>query len=608
MELSELTAYAGERYDIREQHKWADFPGFSVLCHPRSGQWVALLMRQWDTDSGTEIQRCDLKCGKQALWELEKPYLSSPLRMRGPKWIGVSFDSRTEPEIVFRLLDRAVTEGEPYGCTIVLESAPAPSEAPYRDTPLPFAGSAYQPPKEKLPERLRQMRRLYEYGRESSEERAVNFYRQGKFMEDYEDDIPWQGDFLRYFPTYHDLTTQQLRGYFSWRACVRSGDFRPIPASAAYIYLYELLNGIGAVSPEDSLEKLCAFETGYIDSGLGDKRMRQNLRRWMLEFCVIHGLPPALARQYADPELLGRDDALTSLRSPAERPDEELFSALCYFDGKLLLKSPVLAGNGDRGKHLFCEVWRLAASGYRHREKDLFTLCFGERARRPWHPLGNAVFHWQGRPEDRTYTLDECRHYRCRDGLWQAENYEKLSFDRDRFRGLLHETDRLLRRYLKTGRYLREKPEDAWALPYIEAVIEADRRAALEAAKPKIEIDLSGLDRIREDAVSTRDSLLTEEELREMEEADTPVSVPLPMPGVSLLTDMQASILRALLAGRPPDDILMEHGLMPSIAADAINDALYDEIGDVVLLCEDDELSLVEDYLDDISQILGGTQ
>ena len=106
------------------------------------------------------------------------------------------------------------------------------------------------------------MRRLFAYGRETVEGRAGNFYRQAVFMRDYEDDCPWPGgDFVRYFPTYHDLTTQQLRGYFTWRAGVRRGEFRPIPASAAYLYLYELLNGVGADSPEDVLNKLLAFET-----------------------------------------------------------------------------------------------------------------------------------------------------------------------------------------------------------------------------------------------------------------------------------------------------------------------------------------------------------
>ena len=67
MELAELTAYAYEKYQIAEQHKWQEFPGFSVLCHPETGKWIALLMRQWDTDLGREIQRCDLKCGGEPL-------------------------------------------------------------------------------------------------------------------------------------------------------------------------------------------------------------------------------------------------------------------------------------------------------------------------------------------------------------------------------------------------------------------------------------------------------------------------------------------------------------------------------------------------------------
>ena len=89
MELSELTAYAEEKFHIREQHKWAEFPGFSILADPNTGKWVALLMRQWDSDTGTEIQRCDIKCGQQSLSEISAPYLSLPFRMKGKKWVGV---------------------------------------------------------------------------------------------------------------------------------------------------------------------------------------------------------------------------------------------------------------------------------------------------------------------------------------------------------------------------------------------------------------------------------------------------------------------------------------------------------------------------------------
>ena len=47
--------------------------------------------------------------------------------------------------------------------------------------------------------------------------------------------------------------------------------------------------------------------------------------------------------------------------------------------------------------------------------------------------------------------------------------------------------------------------------------------------------------------------------------------------------------------------------LMPSMTADLINEALFDEIGDTVLLCEGDKLLLVDDYIEELKQILGGT-
>jgi hypothetical protein len=37
-----------------------------------------------------------------------------------------------------------------------------------------------------------------------------------------------------------------------------------------------------------------------------------------------------------------------------------------------------------------------------------------------------------------------------------------------------------------------------------------------------------------------------------------------------------------------------------------INEALFDDFGDTVLTCEDDRLSLVEDYRDDLALMLEG--
>ena len=491
--------------------------------------------------------------------------------------------------------------------TIVLESASAENE--YHDTPLPFAGSRYRAEKEAVPEKIRQMRRLYDYSWGPVSLKARNFVRQGRFMEDYEDDYPWTGEFLCYFPTYHDLTIRQLRGYFSWRSHVRKGDFQPIAASAAYLYIYELLNGIGASCAEESLRKLKDFEKGFLDSGIGDRHIRPNLMRWMTELAVVRDLPPETAVQFADPALLRQDAALTVLKDPERYSDEEVFAALCTFGGKRLAGSPVISKAPERGRHLFCEVWRTTLSEMRDQGRDLFKRCFGAPRERLWIPLANAVFLWPKELPDRDYILDECRIYRCRGGIWRVESYDKTTFNRERFQSLMTGADQKLRRYLKTGRYLRERPEDAWAAPFIEAVMQADKKAALEAARPKITIDFSGLDRIRREALLTRDSLLTEEELAELEALP---EIPAPLlpeeekrPALPL-SAVQIRILTALLQGGSAEEIVREEYLTPSLAADAVNEALFDEFADIVLLCEDDKLSLVEDYTEDLAQMLGG--
>ena len=511
--------------------------------------------------------------------------------------------------------DRTADLSAPSGYTVVLDAVPQPSAIVYGNTPLSFSGRVPKTPEEDVPNRIREMRRLYEYENGSFQLKCKNFYRQGVLMQSYEDSAPWAGDFVWYFPTYQDLTNRQLRGYFTWRTSARKGEFLPISTSAAYLYVYELLNEIGVSSPAEALEKLKQFEVGYLDSGIGDKGMRKNLHRWMLDFAVFHNLPPALANLYVSSDTLQKDAALAALRSPQEHSDEEVFSALNLFSKGKLLESPVIQKNETDGKHLFSEAWRAGVAGYYRREKYLFALCFGEMSSCTWYPLSNAVYYWRQKPEDRVYQLNECRRYSCRRGIWTLERYESFAFDKDRLQSFLHASDRKFRRYLKTGRYLRESGKEAWAEPFVDAAIASDVAAKREAAKPKITIDLSGLDRIREDALITRDSLLTEEERIELEaeepsasmlpSAETPVS---PTGGADLpLDEIQIQILLSLLQGKDPEKIIRSGRLMSSLVADEINEALFDAIGDTVISCEEEKLSLIEDYREDVEQLLRGS-
>lgn len=831
MNLAGLTTYAREKYHISEQHKWADFPGFSVLTDPATGKWAALLMRQWDSEAGEQIERCDIKCGRSCLEEYRVPWLSGPFRMHGQKWVGVRFDEGTDPEIVCGLLDRALgnqdglagessgkgnsgkessgkgnsgKEGSGSGCLYVLGRDFKPwknrlsqsgtnradssgntaaenivsyadglqggapvrekSSTPfYVETPLPEAGTSpvYSEKKyyqdspvpgfndkglstrddEILPEKIRGMKRLYKYRDGTFRERSMNFYIQGKYMEDYEDDVPWNGNFRRYFPTYHDLRNDQLRGYFTWRTGIRRGIFKKVPDSVVYIYIYELLNGIGASSPEESLQKLKEFEEGYLGpdrtgsegSGAGaagpasekegEEAIRQNLHKWMLEFAVLHEVDPETACRYADPEIIQRDHAMEVLRDPRHFEDQEVFDALCLFAGSKITSSPVIKKT-EEGIPLFAKVWRYACSHFNENGRELFDHCFGGLKTKGWFPLENVMYGAKKPAGPVSYILNPCRKYTFDGRFWKESSYLQIWFDKKRLTGLMHETDRQLRLYLKVGGRLKEMSDEAWASPYVHAVIEADKAAKIEAAKPRVHIRFSDLDQIRRDALATRDSLLTEEERQEeylpaigtigtslpeysdstdsgtgiQQYADSERTEISPQPedaftetgtyshtdgvfagtetyshtdgvfeGTGIAPDLdggfagtgiapeldsgfagtgtnhlpgekhsvegsvtsganpsddktagqarfspalpldenQRDLLLALLRGESVRErITAQHG-MPEIVADELNEALFDEIGDSIVECDGDELLLVEEYREDILELLG---
>ena len=674
MNLSELTAYAEEKYHIREEQKWDDFRSFSVLTDPETRKWVALMMRQWDYETGNELCKCDIKCGRQILTEIKEPYVTNAFRMRGEKWAGVIFDDRTEPEVVFKLFDEAIRIGRAGSYTVVLEEGKREESSGaggkvFRDTLLPLEAmrgnydkSRFRERQEEnkkarpqthvrlnneprtIPTRILEMMQLYEYRSSSFENKCRNFVRQGKFMEDYEDDAPWNSEVKRYFATYHDLNINQLRGYFAWRTRVRRGEFHPITMSLAYMYIYELLNMIGAKTPEEAIRKMREFEKGFLDSGIGDRSMRENLHRWIMEFAVLSGSPKEEVLPLIAPDLIERDRQLMVLRKPSEHSDEEVFGALNALTGGKTEKSSVFLKEPERGIHLFAEVWRYMAEHYDDCGWDIFAACFGKLRKFPWHPLANAVYMDQKKREEAEYKVTECRKFVCKNGEWSEIRYDELFFDRYRVHAIVHEADRQIRRYLKAGHYLKVKKGEEWITPYVEAVIEADRAAAKEAAKPKITIDLSGLDKIRRDAQITRDSLLTEDEKREqapdqaLEQAigqvmkhapeltENPVShheeqqiVQAELPEaaehsreeektavieIPSLDETHAQILVSVMRGEPVAGLIREKALMPSVVADAINEALFDEIGDNVLTCEGDEITLVEDYREDLESIL----
>ena len=66
------------------------------------------------------------------------------------------------------------------------------------------------------------------------------------------------------------------------------------------------------------------------------------------------------------------------------------------------------------------------------------------------------------------------------------------------------------------------------------------------------------------------------------------------------------TILQTLLRGETAEGQIRSAHLMPALVVDTINEAFYDEIGDNILEYDGNEISLIEDYREDVAAILGG--
>lgn len=563
-----------------------------------------------------------------------------------------------------QMIDNAGSFNGENGFTVILDNSNTEQEQ-YQDAPL-FSGQTLairspcddmkglQNAKQHVPEQIRRMKNLYQYGNGSFKQICKNFYVQGKFMENYEDNAPWNGELNSYYyvVTYHTLSLDALRGYFTWRTELRKGNYQRHCQAFTQIYLNELINGIGTSSAEESLCKMREFEKGYLDAGLGGFdtiNLRDTLQRWMLEFAVLSGVAPEIARIYADSRMLEKDVGIEILRNPKKYSDQEVFNALCMFGGKKTAESKLIQQQGAEAIRLFAAVWRLVSVQYRKNRKTFFYLCFGDRKEQLWYPLAHTLYYnsKNKKQRDTIYELDPARSYRFTQGEWYISTYQSYYFNKQILADFLHEADRRLRLYLKAGYPLKERKGAVWAVPYIETVIEEDRKARLEATCPKITIDFSGLDKIRKDALEIQGSLLTEEETQgtptaasnQTENAknigasecaedtipaasiptpaaipptgsmpsaeDISVSVSVPSEVSVPLDGMQMQLLRMLLRGEPVQELIAAQHGMPSVIADAINEALFDLIGDTVVECDGETITLVEDYRDDLIGILG---
>ena len=423
----------------------------------------------------------------------------------------------------------------------------------YADEPILKTGRQMQ---NFLPDQYRKMREISRWqddpkggaGRWLSE--AELFYRQGLLMADFEDDCPYDGTFKSYFPTYNAMSDRQLRGYFTWRAQVRRGNIEETSTSFAFLYLYELICGIGVDDPLDGFDKIKAFWDAYRAFEPGIDRFA---RVWLQDYAVFHGLDPKLLH---DSKTVAFDNALIELRRavrdlvpasapsaqapkrrkaseptlplpPDEAREERLMAAINALSTYNLNNSRLDRSHHRDLRHVACAVYvRMARYYDTHRKTGIVASLFGEETAMPYTMFASAVFFAPERHEDCEYRLDPIHIYRCQNGFWECMRIHGSRQKSSKLGEMMRACDQRLRLALDPAHPLKEEKVPKYLAKIIDDEI-VEWLSWDAAHQPvKIDIDLSQLGHIRSAAAQTREALLIDEEreddaLEDAEEVDS---------------------------------------------------------------------------------------
>lgn len=409
----------------------------------------------------------------------------------------------------------------------------------YADEPILKTGRQMQ---NFLPDQYRKMREISRWqddpkggaGRWLSE--AELFYRQGQLMADFEDDCPYNGTFKSYFPTYNAMSDRQLRGYFTWRARVRRGTVEETSTSFAFLYLYELICGIGVDGPLDGFSKIKTFWDAYRAFEPGIDRFA---RVWLQDYAVFHGLDPKLLR---DSKTVMFDNALIELRraardlAPAPAPsgqapkrrkssepllplppdearEERLMAAINALSTYNLNNSRLDRSHHRDLRHVACAVYvRMARYYDTHRKTGIVASLFGEETAMPYTMFASAVFFAPERHEDCEYRLDPIHIYRCQNGFWECMRIHGSRQKSSKLGEMMRACDQRLRLALDPAHPLKEEKVPKYLAKIIDDEIVAWLSWDAAHQPVKIDIDLSQLGHIRSAAAQTREALLIDEE------------------------------------------------------------------------------------------------
>lgn len=567
--------------------------------------------------------------------------------------------------------------------------------------PLDVSG---QPESDQFTELIRMMRayQVTEEGRRSA------FLRQARWMESYEEEgrIP-ETEFYHQYAGYQEMDVWELHGYFAWRTSFRRDESVPYCYEYMRLHAAELVNLIGVSNRQEAFERLLLLQAlpfrktsgtqagtlGLQSGGLyGNiafgRRMtgipevnQKKLSGILAGFVVLWEAERQngfMDRQQGKPAGEARNQSARSLEEVVmedllqayciQNPEsEEANIALLHYeetnDAALWRMIRFLAAgrmlHSEFLKEANEDAWRVMARVFRSvclKQQKTGAPVLAERLLGARRSLPRDLFPMipcETRAADGCIVeISPATSYRYQEGCWYRSDYSSLR-DESALRDLnelVRECERVLRKKLRYRNQLQDRMKN----PVLAKLIadETDRWLKEKALRnrPVVQVDLSRLGAIRDQAAVTRERLL--EGTEEGAEADAlyammndpaagdapeqtaaadrageavitgeaPSAAEAVNTGITagtsgagdeaaaestgLFSPLEATFLQQLIAGGNGREFFREHKLLPSAFVDAVNEKAFDEIGDSIVEEDGAGWQLVEDYIEEVSQML----
>lgn len=459
------------------------------------------------------------------------------------------------------------------------------------------------------------------------------FYSQALFMENFEDDYEEHVPFSSYYPCYQKMGYGQLRTYFTWRTKVREGNVTQTCVSYAFLYIYELINNIGVINPEDGLEKLISFWQAYRTY---DTVIDRYMLQWIKDYHVFYPLKRTFQEFAGDYNIKIHYPTVFGYESDQEN-SFEMFARISKYN----IKKSVFYNeeNYQMINNCFYFILNRFRNIFKENKKCFEDLIFFSiNMASVWVPFSRAIFYPALKQSNRPVAISNKEVYSCQYNQWlyktviisdrgklligyimkeMEASLRKVVNFKYTITADLNMCDKEVKKTLKDmgitlPKFIQESVSEFYAL----------------AKRKVVTVDISNIDQIRQEALSTQEKLIVSEDdieetikvkdtidiidKTEIIEKNTIQKEEITKPIISniwtefyrSLTQIELEALRLVLEGQDIKELAVKNRTMLEVLIDGINQKAMDYVGDTILEIED-TVSIYEEYKSKLIEMVG---